>query len=92
LLDLGGVRVPTAGGVGRLVALHTRLRASGGRLVLCNVGQRAFEVFELTRLTELLDVRPAGVDQEGAKDLTAAADKEPPVQGSPARVSGQAAR
>jgi anti-anti-sigma factor len=60
LLDLGGVRVPTAGGLGQLVGLHNRLLDSGGRLVLCNVGPRAFAVLELTRLTELLDVRRAG--------------------------------
>jgi anti-anti-sigma regulatory factor len=59
LLDLSRVRVPTAGSLGRLVALHNRLRDSGGRLVLCNVGHSAFEVLELTRLTELLDLRRA---------------------------------
>jgi anti-anti-sigma regulatory factor len=64
LLDLGGVQVLTAEDLGRLVALHNCLLDSGGRLILCNVGQRAFEVLELTRLTELLDVRWAGVDQE----------------------------
>jgi anti-anti-sigma regulatory factor len=64
LLDLSRVRVPTAGSLGRLVALHNRLQDSGGRLVLCNVGHRAFEVLELTRLTELLDVRRA--DGQGA--------------------------
>jgi anti-anti-sigma factor len=58
VLDLGEVKVPTAGGLGELVALHHRLRASRRQLVLCNVGPQAFEVFELTRLTQLLDVRP----------------------------------
>jgi anti-anti-sigma regulatory factor len=57
VLDLTGARVPTAGVLGQLVALNNRLRASGGRLVLCNVPPGAFEVFELTNLTELLDVR-----------------------------------
>ena len=57
VLDLSRVKVPTAGGLGQLVALHNRLRASGGRLVLCNVGARAFEVLELAHLTRLLDVR-----------------------------------
>jgi anti-anti-sigma regulatory factor len=57
VLDLGEVETPTAGGLGRLVALHHRLLPSGGGLVLCNVGPRAFAVFELTHLTEVLDVR-----------------------------------
>jgi anti-anti-sigma factor len=58
LLDLAGVECVTAGGLGELVALHTRLRDSGGRLVLVNVGERAFEVFAVAGLTGLLDVRP----------------------------------
>ena len=57
-LDLGGVEVPTAAGLGRLVALHKDLRAAGGGLVLGNVGGLAYEVFRLTGLTGLLDVRP----------------------------------
>jgi anti-anti-sigma factor len=58
LLDLAGVECVTAGGLGELVALHNRLRDSGGHLVLVNVGERAFKVFKLTGLNALLDVRP----------------------------------
>ncbi len=58
-LDLSSVRIPTAGGLGRLIRLHKSLRARGGRLVLLNVQPCAFEVFSLTRLTEVLDVRAA---------------------------------
>jgi anti-anti-sigma factor len=61
VLDLGAVTLPTAGGLGRLVALHQRLRADGGRLVLRNVGAAAHEVFALTGLTDVLDVRRPGV-------------------------------
>jgi anti-anti-sigma factor len=56
-LDLSGFESPTAAGLGQLVTLHKRLRASGGRLVLCNVGEAAYEVFAVTRLTDVLDVR-----------------------------------
>ena len=58
-LDLSGVRIPTAGGLGGLLRLHKSLRARGGRLVLLNVRPWAFEVFAVTRLTEVLDVRAA---------------------------------
>jgi anti-anti-sigma factor len=58
-LDLSGVRIPSAGGLGGLVRLHTALRARGGRLVLLNVRPWAYEVFAVTRLTEVLDVRAA---------------------------------
>jgi anti-anti-sigma regulatory factor len=60
VLDLSGVPAPTAGGLGQLVALHNRLRAMGGRLVLLNVRPLAYEAFKVTRLTDLLDVRRAG--------------------------------
>ena len=56
-LDLGGVRIPTAGGLGALVTLHRELRRRGGDLALLNVQPWAYEVFAVTRLTEVLDVR-----------------------------------
>jgi anti-anti-sigma factor len=59
LLDLSGVCMPTAGGLGALVGLHKQVRDHGGRLVLLNVQPWAYEVFAVTRLTELMDVRAA---------------------------------
>lgn len=59
-LDLSDVHALTAGGLGQLVALHNRLRCSGGRLVLCNVGPAAYDALDATRLTGLFDVRRAG--------------------------------
>src|SRR5262245_66643915 len=56
-LDLAGVLAPTAGGLGGLVALHEHLRAAGRGLALLRVGHQAREVFHLTGLTALLDVR-----------------------------------
>jgi len=56
-LDLGGVRIPTAGGLGALLTLHKGLRSQGGELTLLNLHPWAYEVFALTRLTEILDVR-----------------------------------
>ena len=56
-MDLSAVEYPTAACLGRLVALNRWLRASGGRLVVDRVGERAYEVFAVARLTEVLDVR-----------------------------------
>jgi len=58
-LDLGAVRSPTAGALGALVALHQELRRRGGHLALRNVRPCAYEVFAVTRLNEVLDVRAA---------------------------------
>jgi anti-anti-sigma factor len=56
-LDLGGVQLLTAAGLGVLVATRNQLRARGGRLVLCNVGPLPHEVIRVARLDRLLDVR-----------------------------------
>jgi anti-anti-sigma regulatory factor len=58
-LDLAGVDIPTAGGLGGLVSLHHALRRRGGKLVLRNVRPWAYEVFSVTALTTVFDVRPA---------------------------------
>jgi anti-anti-sigma factor len=58
-LDLGEVRLPTAEGLGLLVSLNRGLCDRGGHLALLNVDPLVYEVFSITRLTEVLDVRPA---------------------------------
>jgi anti-anti-sigma regulatory factor len=60
-VDLSAVECPTAACLGQLVALNRWVRSSGGRLVVDKVGERAYEVFAVARLTEVLDVRrPSG--------------------------------
>src|SRR6516164_9122930 len=56
-LDLSGLRLPTAEGLGALVVLNKELRARGGALALLNVPAVAYEVFSLANLVGLLDVR-----------------------------------
>ena len=56
-LDLARVRFLGSTVLGKLVALHKRVRAAGGELVLLNVTGDVYEVFELTRLHQFLDVR-----------------------------------
>jgi anti-anti-sigma factor len=58
-LDLGAVRWPTAEGLGVLVTLSKDLRARGGRFARCNVTAEVCEVFEVTGLVGVLDVRAA---------------------------------
>jgi anti-anti-sigma regulatory factor len=57
LVDLSAVEYPTAACLGQLVALNRWVRATGGRLVVEKVGERAYEVFAVARLTEVLGVR-----------------------------------
>jgi anti-anti-sigma factor len=42
--------------VGKLFALHRRLVAAGGRLALCNVRPELLEVFEVLKLSRVLNL------------------------------------
>jgi hypothetical protein len=71
VLDLGGVEALSAAGIGELVGLRSRLRDSGGRLVLVNVGGHARRAIEEARLADAMGVcrgmRPAGDGGEVAE-------------------------
>jgi len=56
-LDLQGVRMLTSTGLGMLVCLHKQLHAAGGRLTLCGMSDAVYEVFKVTLLTRVLDIR-----------------------------------
>ena len=57
-LDFRDVALVTASGLGQLVALHQALQATGGQLTLARLGASLYEVFEVTHLSQVLDVRP----------------------------------
>jgi anti-sigma B factor antagonist len=59
-LDLGEVTYLTSTALGKLVSLHQRVRAADGELVVANVTAPVYELFQVTRLHQLLDVRPGG--------------------------------
>jgi anti-sigma B factor antagonist len=59
VLDFGGVAFLTAEVLGKLVALHRRLRGKGRELLLTNISAPLFEIFAVTKLDRLLDVRRA---------------------------------
>jgi anti-anti-sigma factor len=58
-LDLSNVRFLCATCLGKLIALDRRLRACGGHLVLLDVTPAVYEIFEITHLHAVLDVRAA---------------------------------
>jgi anti-anti-sigma factor len=65
-LDLADVESVTSVGLGKLVGLHKRVQAAGGHLTLYNVAPLVHEVFEVTRLTSVLDVRRRGQEAGAA--------------------------
>ena len=56
ILDFGRVEALSSALVGKLFALHRRLRETGGRLVLCGVRPHLFEVFEVLKIPQLFRV------------------------------------
>ena len=63
VLDFGLVEYVDSMGASKLVLLHRRLQALGGRLALCRISPRLAELFELLRLSLLFTIYP---DQEAA--------------------------
>jgi anti-sigma B factor antagonist len=57
-LDLDDVQYLASITMGRLIVLDKKLRDAGGRLHLCNLNRQVYDVFRVSRLTLLLDVRP----------------------------------
>ena len=58
LVDLSQLRFVSSLFLGMLVALHRRLRDSGGALKLCGLTAETANVFHSTRIDALLDVCP----------------------------------
>jgi len=59
-LDFGRLECLTGRALGMLVALHKELAAADGRLVLYNVSGPVYEVFTITRLHTVFDIRQQG--------------------------------
>jgi anti-anti-sigma factor len=57
LLDFGNVDYVSSLGLGLLIALHKQLRSAGRRLSIGNLSEQVQEVFVVTRLDRLLDLR-----------------------------------
>ena|SRR5438105_4389134 len=58
-LDLANIEYLTSTVLGHLLGLHKRLAAAGGHLCLKNAGPAVLEVFKVTQLDQVLDIRPA---------------------------------
>ena len=57
LLNFGNVEYLSSAALGKFVALHKKVSAAGGRLILCNIDPQIYEVFEITKLNKLLNIQ-----------------------------------
>lgn len=59
VLDLSQIEILTGAALGKMVALHTKLKSKGRKLVLQNVTSESREIFEVTGLSSILSITPA---------------------------------
>lgn len=74
VLNLGNVESVSTAMVGKLVALHRRLEAAQGRLVLCRLGPFMLEIFKVLNLGPLAQVY--GEEHEAVLSFAAAPAKQ----------------
>jgi anti-sigma B factor antagonist len=69
LLDFGSVEYLSSPILGELITLHKQVNAAGGQLMLCNIDPQIYEVFEITKLNKLFDVRRKEGDDDPDAEL-----------------------
>jgi len=57
LLSFFGVEFLTSAALGKLITLDKKVKTHGGRMKLCNIRPEIYEVFEITKLTRLFDIK-----------------------------------
>jgi anti-anti-sigma factor len=58
-LDFSKVQMIVSVMLGKLIAVHEKLRENGGRLILIGLEPAHYAIFEATRLTRILEIRRA---------------------------------
>jgi anti-sigma B factor antagonist len=65
LLNFSNVEFLSSAALGKLITLDKKVKAHGGKLRLCNIRPEIYEVFAITKLNKLFDIREdeaAGLD------------------------------
>ena len=63
VLDFTSVEYLSSAALGKLITMDKKVKAVGGQLRLCSIRPDIYEVFAITRLNKLFDIRD---DQEAA--------------------------
>jgi anti-sigma B factor antagonist len=56
LLNFSNVEYLSSAALGKFITLNKKINTAGGRLVLCNINDDIFEVFEITKLNKLFTI------------------------------------
>ena len=63
-LDFANVHYLTSIELGRLVSLYKKMKEQARQIIICNTSPEVYEVFQITRLNKLLDVRQEGPPEQ----------------------------
>ena len=58
LLNFQNVEFMSSAALGKLITLHRKLQQAGGKLVLCKIAKDILDVFRITKLDKILDIKP----------------------------------
>jgi anti-sigma B factor antagonist len=58
LLDFDGVEFLSSAALGKLITFDRKVKTSKGRLKICGLTPGILEVFEVTKLNKVFDIRP----------------------------------
>lgn len=58
ILDFHNVRFLSSAVLGLLIRVSKKIYEHEGQLRLCNINARIYEIFKITRLTKIFDIRP----------------------------------
>jgi anti-sigma B factor antagonist len=57
LLNFGNVEYLSSAALGKFITLNKKVQTAGGKLVMCNINDDIFEVFEITKLNKLFNIQ-----------------------------------
>src|SRR5262249_36002495 len=57
LLNFGNVEYLSSAALGKFITLNKKLQAVGGKLILCSIDPQIYEVFEITKLNKLFNIK-----------------------------------
>lgn len=69
LLNFEGVEFMSSAALNKLISLNSKVKAAAGRLKLCTLRSEIMEVFKLTRLDRVFDIRKTEEDALAAFKL-----------------------
>jgi anti-sigma B factor antagonist len=58
LLDFDGVEFLSSAALGKLITFDRKVKTSQGRLKMCGISPGILEVFQVTKLNKVFDIRP----------------------------------